>query len=289
MSSARFGDGGASCLWATREGRAHEGRGVGHGAGRGVGRGEGRAGCHGGRGRGGVYLLHHRLPAAADGFIEAFPDGHARLVGERGMRLSGGQKQRTAIARALLVDPQVRACAAIGARRRRSTGAVAPPPLQNLSQSAHSLQRNPRARPGVGTVGTTRLRALAWGSAGLDRVSREKCHAQGLGSPGWPRRQLDILSALFRSTPSDPSFAFGPRPRHGHSNGLVTAAACVVLLVVPDGPFGEVKRKLPPRTTTTTTTTTFSSEYSHPWPAVNCPHPFAPQGSHHPRRRALPL
>ena len=53
------------------------------------------------------------------------------------------------------------------------------------------------------------LLAPAWSSVSLDRVSREKCHAQGLGFPGWPRRQLGILSALFRSAPSDLAFVRG--------------------------------------------------------------------------------
>ncbi|MEC8758085.1 MAG: ATP-binding cassette domain-containing protein, partial [Bacteroidota bacterium] len=40
-------------------------------------------------------------------FIEAFPDGFATLVGERGVQLSGGQRQRIALARAFLRDPEL--------------------------------------------------------------------------------------------------------------------------------------------------------------------------------------
>jgi ATP-binding cassette subfamily C protein len=45
--------------------------------------------------------------SAADGFVEALPEGIATVIGDRGVRLSGGERQRLALARALLRRPSL--------------------------------------------------------------------------------------------------------------------------------------------------------------------------------------
>ncbi|MBX5436842.1 MAG: ATP-binding cassette domain-containing protein [Alicyclobacillaceae bacterium] len=118
------------------------------------------------------------------GFLDelaAMPDGLDTLVGERGVSMSGGQKQRIALARALLVDPEILilddAMSAVDARTE-----------------AHIIASVRRARRGRTTlIATHRLSAVEHADwiVVLDdgRIAEEGSHAQLMAAGGWYRDQ----------------------------------------------------------------------------------------------------
>ena len=54
-----------------------------------------------------TQLVEAAKSANIHDFIAGLPDGYDTVVGERGYRLSGGERQRIAIARVILMDPQI--------------------------------------------------------------------------------------------------------------------------------------------------------------------------------------